>query len=76
MLKRLKSEVHCLSASSMAKALGSSTVANVVLIGYAASHPVFPLPPERLKETLARLPRERAQLNMQALESGKTALAT
>ncbi len=75
LLPRLETEVHCLPATSMALALGSSAVANVVLIGYAASHPAFHLPIDRLREVLAQLPPERARLNLQALESGSNAWA-
>jgi len=60
-------QAHCLPATQLAMALGSSAVANVVLIGYAAAHPSFPIPLERIREALAQLGQE---LNLRALQAG------
>ena len=60
-------QVHRLPATQLAMALGSPAVANVVLIGYAAAHPSFPIPLESIKEALAQLGQE---LNLRALQAG------
>ena len=60
-------EVHCLPATQVAMELGSSTVSNVVLIGFAAAHPSFTFPLENLRETLSRYGRG---LNLRALAAG------
>jgi indolepyruvate ferredoxin oxidoreductase beta subunit len=63
-------QAHCLPATQLAMALGSSAVANVVLIGYAAAHPSFPIPLAQIKEALAQAGQE---LNLRALEAGADA---
>jgi indolepyruvate ferredoxin oxidoreductase beta subunit len=61
--------VHWLPASQTAIDLGSVTVANVVLIGFATAHPSFPYPEESLRETLRETPGR--DLNLQALDMGQ-----
>ncbi len=61
--------VHWLPASQTAIDLGSVTVANVVLIGFATAHPSFPYPEESLRETLRETPG--GDLNLQALDMGR-----
>lgn len=60
-------EAHYLPAARMAMQLGSSTVTNVVLIGFAAAHPTFTIPLDSLQQALVQFGRE---LNLQALEIG------
>ncbi|GMR11726.1 MAG: indolepyruvate oxidoreductase subunit beta [Anaerolineae bacterium] len=70
-LKRRGTHAHWLPASQTAIDLGSVTVANVVLIGFASAHPSFPFPQESLQETL-RVDTPRGQdLNLQALDRGR-----
>jgi indolepyruvate ferredoxin oxidoreductase beta subunit len=63
--------VHWLPASQTAIDLGSVTVANVVLIGFATAHPSFPFPEESLRETLREAPPRGRDLNLQALDMGR-----
>ena len=63
--------VHWLPASQTAIDLGSVTVANVVLIGFASAHPTFPFPEQSLQETLSEAPPRSRNLNLQALDMGR-----
>lgn len=63
-------EIHSLPAKSMAIALGSSAVTNVVLIGFAAAHPIFAFPLETIRTVLGRLAPKARDLNLRALEAG------
>ncbi len=64
-------QVHWLPASQTAIDLGSVTVANVVLIGFATAHPSFPFPEQSLRETLREAPTRGRDLNLQALDRGR-----
>jgi indolepyruvate ferredoxin oxidoreductase beta subunit len=66
-------QIRRLPASQMAIELGSVTVANVVLIGYASTDPAFPLPQDVLRETLREAAPRAEQLNQRALEAGRAA---
>ena len=72
--RRLESRgthAYWLPASQIAIDLGSVTVANVVLIGFATAHPAFAFPEQSLQETLREGPTRGSELNLQALESGR-----
>lgn len=69
-LRRREIRVHCLPASQLAIELGSVTVANVVLIGFAMGHASFPFPADALRETLHEYAPRGHELNLQALRSG------
>ena len=60
-------QVHCVPATQLAMGLGSSAVANVVLVGYAAAYPSFPLPLANIREALSQTGQA---LNVRALEVG------
>lgn len=63
--------VYWLPASQTAIDLGSVTVANVVLIGFASAHPSFRFPEQSLRETLREAPVRGRDLNLQALNMGR-----
>ena len=72
--RRLESReihVHWLPASQTAIELGSVTVANVVLIGFASAHPSFPFPEQSLQETLREASTRGSALNLKALDKGR-----
>ncbi len=72
--RRLESReihVHWLPASQTAIELGSVTVANVVLIGFASAHPSFPFPEQSLQETLREASTRGSALNLAALDKGR-----
>ena len=64
-------QVHWLPASQTAIDLGSVTIANVILIGFASAHPSFPFPEQSLQETLKEAPPRSRDLNLQALDMGR-----
>jgi indolepyruvate ferredoxin oxidoreductase beta subunit len=64
-------QVHWLPATQAAIDLGSVTVANVVLIGFASAHPSFPFPEQSLREILSEAPSRSRDLNLQALDKGR-----
>lgn len=72
--RRLKSRgtrAHWLPASQSAISLGSVTVANVVLIGFASAFPAFPFPEAALQETLLEAAPRGGELNVRALDMGR-----
>ncbi len=69
-VKRLKLSIHCLAASQIAVELGAAAVANVVIAGFSAGHPFFPLPFEAMRETLKKTAKRGLELNLKAIENG------
>lgn len=69
-LERLGIQVLCLPASRIAVELGFAAIANVVLAGFAASHPALPFPLDTLRETIAAIAPRGQELNLRALEAG------
>ncbi len=70
LLDKFARQIHTLPASRLAVGLGSAAVTNVVLVGFAAAHPVLPFPYTALKETIeSRFSRGR-ELNLLALQKG------
>jgi indolepyruvate ferredoxin oxidoreductase beta subunit len=64
-------QTHLLPASQTAIDLGSITVANVVLIGFASAHPSFPFPEASLQQALMEGPPRGHDLNLLALNKGR-----
>lgn len=64
-LERLNIQTCCLSANKMAIDLGSATMVNTVMAGFA-----HPFPIEALQETLITIAPRRRDLNLQALAAG------
>jgi indolepyruvate ferredoxin oxidoreductase beta subunit len=69
-LDRLNIEVLSLPASRLAQELGTPAVTNVILAGFAAAHPILPLPFDALGDTVKRIAPRALELNVQALEIG------
>jgi indolepyruvate ferredoxin oxidoreductase beta subunit len=69
-LERLNIRVFSLPAGQMAMKLGSAAITNVILAGFAAAHPGFPLPIAALRQTVADLAPRGQELNLRALEAG------
>ena len=67
---RLNIEVLALPANRLAQELGTPAVANVILAGFAAAHPILPLPLDALGDTVKRIAPRALELNVQALEIG------
>ncbi len=75
-LDMLGIEVHCLDATSIAKELGAAPVANVVLAGFAAAHPAFPIPMDALRRSVETVAPKAGKLNLDALLAGSAAAQT
>lgn len=71
-LEQFNLQVFSLPASQMALKLGSPAVANVILAGFAAAHPALPLPFEVLRQTLETIAPHGRELNLRALEAGRS----
>lgn len=71
-LDRLDISVAHLPAGRLAVELDAPAVANVILVGFAISHPALPLPYQALVETLTALatPARRQDRNLRAIEAG------
>ena len=70
-LNELRIGVHVIGADARAKELGSSAVANLVVVGYAAAHDGLGLTLGDLKEAVQALgPARAVALNLNALETG------
>jgi len=70
-LNELRIGVHAISADARAKELGSSAVANLVLLGFAAAHEALGLTVGDLGEAVQALgPAKAVALNLKALETG------
>ena len=70
-LNELRIGVHVISADARAKELGSSAVANLVVVGYAAALDGLGLTLGDLKEAVQALgPARAVALNLKALETG------
>jgi indolepyruvate ferredoxin oxidoreductase beta subunit len=70
-LKELRIDVFAIDASACAKALGSPTATNLVVLGFAAAHADFGLSVEELSNAVRTLGPARAiELNLSALEMG------
>ncbi len=48
-------EAYVVGADRLAREMGSPQSANIALIGFAASHPRFPFPHDKLRETIERV---------------------
>jgi len=60
-----------IDASAKAEALGSLVVSNLVLLGFACSHPVFPFTFESIKSVLITMsPKRVLENNIKALKAG------
>ena len=69
-LDRLNIEVLSVPANRLAQELGTPAVTNVILAGFAAAHPILPLPFDALSHTVERIAPRALELNVQALEIG------
>jgi len=54
-LKEKGIETYIFGADQLAREMGSVQSANIALIGFAAAHPRFPFPHERLREAIERV---------------------
>jgi indolepyruvate ferredoxin oxidoreductase beta subunit len=70
-LNELGVRVHALDADACAKELGAPTVANLIILGFAAAHDALGLTVEELKSAVEALgPAKAVELNLKALEMG------
>ncbi len=72
-LARLDIRPRLLPAADLAREMGSPTVANVMLAGFAAAHPEPGLTLESLEQALAAIAPRNRDLNLKALRQGHAA---
>ena len=51
-LKEKGIETYVVGADQLARSMGSPQSANIALIGFAASHPRFPFPHDKLRDAI------------------------
>ncbi|MGD2254110.1 MAG: indolepyruvate oxidoreductase subunit beta [Anaerolineales bacterium] len=69
-LERLRIDLHSYPAGKIAMDLGTSTVANVALIGFAAAFFPLTLPMDAIERTLKDIASRQLEINLQALHAG------
>lgn len=69
-LERLNIKMMSLSAGNLAIELGSASIANIIMAGFAAAHPVFDIPIEKMTAAIRKVSKNNAELNLKALETG------
>ena len=70
-LNELGVKVHTINADALAKELGATAVANLVVLGFAAAHGALGLTVEELKSAVQMLgPTRAVAMNWKALEAG------
>lgn len=69
-LKRLQINLHCFPAQEIAMELGTPTVTNVALIGFAAAFSAFTIPRDGIERTLTEIASRQLDANLKALDTG------
>jgi indolepyruvate ferredoxin oxidoreductase beta subunit len=69
-LDRLNIKVMRLPASRLALELGSASITNIIMAGFAAAHPAFDIPIKKMTATVEKISKNNAELNLKALETG------
>ena len=70
-LKERGIEAYVVGADQVAREMESSRSANIALIGFAASHPRFPFPHDKLRDAVARAtPEKFREASLKIFEKG------
>ncbi len=69
-IERLSFDIRTMDAHKIGLDLGTATVANVAMLGFAASHPAVNLPFQALQSTLESTSSKRLDTNLKALAAG------
>jgi len=69
-LERLNIKVMSIPASNLALELGSASIANIIMAGFAVAHPAFDIPMEEMTATIEKVSKNNTELNLKALETG------
>jgi len=69
-LERLNIKVMSIPASNLALELGSASIANIIMAGFAVAHPAFDIPMENMTATVEKVSKNNTELNLKALETG------
>jgi indolepyruvate ferredoxin oxidoreductase beta subunit len=70
-LKEKGIETYIFGADQCAREMGSSQSANIALIGFAAAHPRFPFPHNKLREAIERVtPQRFREVSLKIFEKG------
>jgi indolepyruvate ferredoxin oxidoreductase beta subunit len=70
-LKERGIETYVIGAGQLARGMGSPQSANIALIGFAASHPRFPFPHDKLRDAIERVtPQKFREVSLRIFEKG------
>jgi Pyruvate/2-oxoacid:ferredoxin oxidoreductase gamma subunit len=70
-LKENGIETYVVGADQLAREMGSPQSANIALIGFAASHPRFPFPHDKLRDAIERAtPQKFREVSLNIFEKG------
>jgi len=70
-LKEKGIETYVVGADPLAREMGSPQSANIALIGFAASHPRFPFPHDKLRDAIQRVtPQKFREISLKIFEKG------
>jgi Pyruvate/2-oxoacid:ferredoxin oxidoreductase gamma subunit len=69
-LQRLNIKVLSLPVVNLALEMGSVSIANIIMAGFAVAHPAFDIPMDKMTATVEQVSKHGAELNLKALEVG------
>ena len=69
-LERLNIKVLSLPVVNLALEMGSASIANIIMAGFAIAHPAFDIPLDKMTATIEKTSKRNAELNLKALEMG------
>jgi Pyruvate/2-oxoacid:ferredoxin oxidoreductase gamma subunit len=70
-LKEKGIETYVVGVDQLAREMGSPQSANIALIGFAASHPRFPFPHDKLEDAIVRaVPQKFRESSLKIFEKG------
>jgi len=70
-LQEIGIEAYVVGADQLARGMGSPQSANIALIGFAASHPRFPFPHDKLRDAIERVtPQKFREASLKIFEKG------
>ena len=69
-LERLNIKVQSLPVVNLALDMGSASIANIIMAGFAIAHPAFDIPLDKMTATIEKTSKRNTELNLKAFEIG------